>query len=178
MKDWNVVLTAHMNQGRRLLRKLGQWGEFQSSGFHEVILGKVLDVEEFLEALRRLWEKEPGFSEILSTVVPLRCLFPFTLENLMSRLQAETLPLIEEIGDSPFYVRMKRRGHKGELSSQAVEQELDAFLLDECVRRGLKAHIDFRDAEKIMVIETIHNQCALGLITRELKARYPFIKIK
>ena len=178
MKDWNVILTAYMNQGRRLLREVGSQGQFQSSGFHEVILGKVPEVDEFLEALRCLWEENPGFSEVLSTVVPVRRVFPFTLENLIPRLKEETQSLIDEIGEAHFYVRMKRRGHKGELSSLAVEQEIDAFLKEECVRRGQKCQIDFAEPDKIVVIETIHNQCGLGLVTREMKARYPFIKIK
>jgi len=29
-----------------------------------------------------------------------------------------------------------------------------------------------------VVVEIIHNQCGLGLITREMKERYPFIKLK
>jgi len=178
MKDWNVVLTAFMNQGRRLLRMIDSLGEFQDSGFHEVFLGKVPDMEAFLEDLRRRWEEEPEFSEVLSTVVPIRQVFPFTLENLLSRLQEATQVLLDDIGESSFYVRMKRRGHKGELSSLAVEQQLDAFLKQECERRGQKCHIDFDQAEKIVVIETIHNQCGIGLVTREMKARYPFIKVK
>lgn len=178
MKDWNVILTAYMNKGRQLLRMVDSLGDFQGSGFHEVFIGKVPGLDKFLEDLRRLWEEEPDLSEVLSTVVPIRQVFPFTLENLLPRLQKETQDLLNDIGDSPFYVRLKRRGHKGELSSLSIEQELDSFLKELCARRGQRCRIDFDEAEKIIVIETIHNQCGIGLVSREMKARYPFIKVK
>ncbi len=178
MKEWNVVVTSHMDQEHQLRRELEGLGEFQPSGFREVMLGRVPHVEEFLETLRRLWEEKPFLPELLSTVVPLRLVFPFTLENLVERLKEETLILSPEIGDRAFYVRMKRRGHKGELSSLEVEQALDQFLKDELAARGQKGHIDFDNPEIILVVETIHNQCGLGLVSREMKERYPFVKVK
>lgn len=178
MRDWNVVLTSQMYQEKRLLKELEGLGEFQGSGFREVIIGQVPEVKGFLETLKHLWEEKPFLSHLLSTVVPLRKVFPFTLENLLARLKEEALPLGPEIGDAPFYVRMKRRGHKGELSSLEVEQALDGFLKEELTSRGQKCHIDFVDAAVILVVETIHNQCGLGLITRQMKERYPFIKVK
>lgn len=178
MKDWNVVITSHMGEESRLLRELEDLGEFHPSGFREVILGKVPDVAGFLETLRRGWEEKPYLPIILSTVIPVRVVFPFTLENLLPQLRERVLDFIPEIGNAPFYVRMKRRGHKGELSSQEVEQALDPFLLEELAARGLKGHIDFDAPEVILVVETIHNQCGLGLVTREIKERYPFIKVK
>lgn len=178
MKDWNVVLTSQMNQEKRLLKELAGLGEFQASGFREVVIGKVPELDAFLETLKRYWEEKPFFSNILSTVVPLRVVFPFTLENLVPRLEEQALALGPEIGDAPFYVRMKRRGHKGELSSQEVEQTLDLFLKTELTARGQKCHIDFEHATVLVVVETIHNQCGLGLVTRQMKERYPFIKVK
>jgi tRNA(Ser,Leu) C12 N-acetylase TAN1 len=178
MKEWNVVVTSHMNQERRLLRELEPLGEFHPSGFREVIIGQVPDVPGFLEILRQYWAEKPFFPHLLSTVVPLRVVFAFTLENLLLRLKEEALALGPEIGDAPFYVRMKRRGHKGELSSLEVEQALDEFLKEELAARGQRCHIDFDQAEVILIVETIHNQCGLGLVTREMKERYSFIKVK
>jgi tRNA(Ser,Leu) C12 N-acetylase TAN1 len=178
MKEWNVVITSQMGNEHRLLRELEGLGEFHPSGFREVIVGKVPDVEDFLEILKRDWEKKPFIPQILSTVVPIRVLFPFTLENLVARLQEKIPELFEEIADAVFYVRMKRRGHKGELSSQEVEQSLDRFILEELAARGGRGRIDFDAPEVIVVVETIHNQCGLGLVTREMKERYPFIKVK
>jgi tRNA(Ser,Leu) C12 N-acetylase TAN1 len=178
MQDWNVVVTSHMGEERRLIRELAELGEFHPSGFREVILGKVPDVHAFLETLNRFWEEKPYIPQMLSTVTPIRTVFPFTLELLLPKLKENILEFIEEIGDAVFYVRMKRRGHKGEVSSQEVEQALDQFLLAELAARGLKGHIDFVAAEVMVVVETIHNQCGLGLVTKEMKERYPFVKVK
>jgi tRNA(Ser,Leu) C12 N-acetylase TAN1 len=178
MKEWNVVLTSQMDQERRLLRELEGLGEFSPSGFREVIIGKVPDLTIFLETLKEYWEGKAFFPQLLSTVVPVRRVFPFTLENLVDRLQEEVRPLAAEIRDQAFYVRMKRRGHKGEISSLEVEQALDHFLKEELTSRGFSPHIDFTRPEVIVVVETIHNQCGLNLITREMKDRYPFIKVK
>jgi tRNA(Ser,Leu) C12 N-acetylase TAN1 len=178
MKDWNVVITSHMWQEDRLLKELAGLGEFRPSGFAAVILGKVQEVGQFLEVLRVLWNKSPFLAEYLSSVVPIRIVFPFTVENIAERLREEVRALAPEIGDRAFYVRMKRRGHKGEFSSQEVEQALDRFLTEEFCSRGQECRVDFETADIIVAVETIHNQCGLGLITREMKERYPFIKVK
>ena len=178
MKDWNVILTSQMDQERRLLRELAGLGEFSPSGFREVILGKVPDLTAFLETLKGWWEEKPFLPQLLSTAAPVSRVFPFTLENLVPRLKEEVLPLMADIGDRAFYVRMKRRGHKGELSSLEVEQALDQFLKEELAAQGFSPHIDFNNPEVIVLLETVHNQCGLALITRQMKERYPFIKVK
>lgn len=178
MKDWNVVVTSYMYQEQRLLRELAEMGEFQPSGFTAVLVGKVPNLAAFLENLKEAWEKRPFLAQFLSSLVPIRTVFPFTLDNLLERLKQETLALGPEIGDKAFYVRMRRRGHKGELVSLEIEQALDQFLKEELVARGQQCRIDFDAAEVIVVVETIHNQCGLGLVTREMKERYPFVKVE
>jgi tRNA(Ser,Leu) C12 N-acetylase TAN1 len=178
MKEWNVVLTSQMGQEHRLLREVSDFGEFHPSGFREVLIGKVPDPSEFLEILKRSWETRPFLPEILSTAVPVQVVFPFTLENLMDRLKQEALAFLPEIDEKPFYVRVKRRGHKNEISSQGVEQALDHFLLEELASQGRQGRIDFDQPELILFVELLHNQCGLTLITRDMKERYPFIKVK
>ena len=178
MKDWNLVITSFMRQERRLLQELSGMGEFQPSGFAAVILGKVSDVHAFMEKLRELYGKSPVLSDLLSTVVPVRTVFPFTLENLETRLEEEIRALAPEIGGRAFYVRMKRRGHKGELKSVELEQTLDRFLKEEFCSQGQNCFVDFQAAEVIVVIETVHSQCGVGLVIREMKERYPFVRIE
>jgi adenylyl- and sulfurtransferase ThiI len=115
---------------------------------------------------------------MLSTATPIQALFPFTLEDLLERLKLEALAFLPAIGEKPFYVRVKRRGHKGEISSQEVEQALDRFLLDELATQGREGRIDFNQPDCILLVELLHNQGGLTLITREMKERYPFIKVK
>lgn len=178
MKDWNVVLTSRMGEENRLLREMADFGEFHLSGFRAVILGKVPAPMEFLETLKHKWETQPFFPEMLSTVTPIQVLCSFILENLLDRLKHEALVFLPAIDVKPFYVRVKRRGHKGEISSQEVEQALDHFLLDELAMQGRQGRIDFHHPELILFVELLHNQGGLTLITREMKERYPFIKVK
>jgi tRNA(Ser,Leu) C12 N-acetylase TAN1 len=178
VKDWNVVITGYMRQEKRLLAELSGLGEFHPSGFAAVILGKVSDINEFLETLKGRLAKNPVLPDLLSTVVPVRKVFPFTLENLKERLEQEIRALAPEIGSQAFYVRLKRRGHKGELKSQEVEQALDRFLQEEFCAQGQNCFVDFQAAEAIVVIETVHDQCGVGLVTRKMKEQYPFIKIE
>lgn len=177
MRDWNVVVTSYMRQERRLLAELADLGEFGASGFAAVILGKVPDVGKFFETVKARLEKNPVLPELLSSVTPVRRVFPFTLENLEERLRQEIRALAPEIGGRAFYVRLKRRGHKGELHSVEVEQALDRLIQEEFCAQGQNCFVDFHRAEVIVVVETVHNQCGVELVTREMKERYPFIKI-
>lgn len=178
MKDWNVLLTSQMGQERRLMQEVADYGEFHPSGFRAVIIGRVSDTAEFLEILKHKWETQPFFPAMLSSATAIQALFPFTLENLTKRLKHEALAFLPAIGENAFYVRVKRRGHKGEISSQEVERALDQFLLAELAAQGRQGRIDFDHPELILFIELLHNQCGLTLITREMKERYPFIKVK
>jgi tRNA(Ser,Leu) C12 N-acetylase TAN1 len=178
MKDWNVVLTSHMGEEHRLLKEIADYGDFQAAGFREVIIGKVPDPAEFLEILKHSWETQPFLSGMLSTATPVHRLFSFPTEELMDRLRQESLAFLPRLEGKAFYVRVKRRGHKGEISSQEVEQALDRFLLDELAARGQPGRIDFDSPDVMLFVEILHNQCGLTLITPEMKQRYPFIKVK
>jgi tRNA(Ser,Leu) C12 N-acetylase TAN1 len=178
MKDWNVVLTSQMGQEHRLLQEMAALGEFRPSGFRAVFIGKVSDPLAFLETLKQAWETQPFLAEMLSTATPVQALFPFTLENLLDRLKEAAREFLPEIEAQSFYVRVKRRGHKGEISSQEVEQALDRFLLEELAARGRPGRIDFQEPEVILLVELLHNQAGLCLVTREMNERYPFVKIK
>ncbi len=178
MKEWNVVVTGHMGQQPRLLRELADLGEFEASGFREVLLGRVPDLHGFLEVLRQRWQEQPFLPQFLSTVTPVTVVFPFTLENLLPRLKEASQAFLPELGHKAFYVRVKRRGHKGEIKSQEVEQELDHFLLETLAAVATPGHIDFTHPDVIFMVELLHNQCGIGLITREMRERYPFIKVK
>lgn len=43
---------------------------------------------------------------------------------------------------------------------------------------GKQAKVDFEAPDKIIVVEMVQNECGVGLITKEKKERFPFIKIK
>ncbi|MCL4475506.1 MAG: hypothetical protein M1508_04665 [Nitrospirae bacterium] len=54
---------------------------------------------------------------------------------------------------------------------------MDAFILESPDRTGKQAQINFGDPHKIIIVETIENRAGVGLITKEMKGKYPFIKV-
>ena len=144
-----------------------------------MILGRVEDVIAFLEALETLRRENPQRLRHLSQIVPIEKNFSFTLSNFTDRLREIIAPYAEEIeNNSTFYIRVRRRGHKGEISSLEVEHEMDTFILETLERAGKQARISFEEPDRIIIIETIENRAGIGLITREMKERYSFIRVK
>lgn len=61
--EWNILATANRRQERYLLRLLSRYGEFKGSGYRDVVIGKVEDVDTFLEILETL--RQEGAVSIL-----------------------------------------------------------------------------------------------------------------
>jgi len=178
MREWNILVTAHWGQERKALRFLAQHGEFKSSGFKDVLRGHVEDVDLFLSKLELMRQESPGRIDSLSQVVPLEQTFYFELPDFMEKLKETVLPYAEKIEDKKFYVRVKRRGHKGEMSSQEIEKQIAGFILKNLEKAGKQAHVNFDEPDVIIVIETIANWAGVTLITREMKQKYPLVKVK
>jgi tRNA(Ser,Leu) C12 N-acetylase TAN1 len=177
--EWNVLATAFMRKERHLLRFLREYGEFRGSGFRDVIVGKVEKVEAFLEALANTRREHPGRLRHLSQIVPIEKTFPFELSDFKEKLKDAIIAYAEQLENNcRFYVRVKRRGHKGELSSMEIEKEISAFLLDALEKDGKQAQVRFEDPDKFIIVETIGNRTGIGLITRAMRERYPFIRVK
>jgi tRNA(Ser,Leu) C12 N-acetylase TAN1 len=178
MKEWNVLVATHRGQEKKSLRFLSQHGEFKSSGFKDVLLGHVEDVNLFLDKLELMRQENPGRMSSLSQIVPLERTFSFKLSDLLDKLKETVSPYIEKVADKTFYVRVKRRGHKGEISSQECEKEIAEFVLDHLEKAGKQAHVRFDDPDVIIVVEMIANWAGVTSITREMKEKYPLVKVK
>jgi len=178
MREWNILATAHWGQERRALRFLAQHGEFKSSGFKDVLRGHVEDVNLFLVNLEMIRQESPGRIDSLSQVVPLEQTFYFELPDLIEKLKETVLPYVEKIEDKKFYVRVKRRGHKGEISSQEIEKQVAGFVIEKIEKAGKHAQVTFSDPDVVIVVETIANWAGVTLITREMKEEYPLVKVK
>ena len=178
MREWNILVTAHWGQERKALRFLAQHGEFKSSGFKDVLRGNVEDVGLFLGKLELMRQESPGRIDFLSQVVPLDQTFYFELPDFTEKLKETVLPYAERIEDKKFYVRVKRRGHKGEMSSQETEKQIAGFILENLEKAGKQAHVNFGKPDVIIVIETIANWAGITLITKEMKGKYSLVKVK
>jgi tRNA(Ser,Leu) C12 N-acetylase TAN1 len=55
---------------------------------------------------------------------------------------------------------------------------MDAFILNALKRIAKQTRIDFKNPDRIIVVETVKNRSGVGLITREMKEKYPLIKVK
>lgn len=176
--EWNILATAIKRQERYLLRLLSRYGEFRGSGYRDVVMGRVEDVDDFLENLETMRKENPEKLRPLSQVVSVERTFQFDLSDFKDKLKEVIPPYVELVENRRFYVRVKRRGHKGEISSLEVEKEMDAFILEALDKTGKQAQVNFEDPDKIIIVETIGNQAGVGLITREMKGKYPFVKVK
>lgn len=178
MREWNILVTAHWGLERKALRFLAQYGEFKSSGFKDVLRGHVEEVGLFLGKLELVRQEGSRGIDSLSQVVPLEQTFHFELLDFIEKLKEAVLPYAEKIEDKKFYVRVKRRGHKGEISSQEIEKEVAGFIIEKLEKAGKQAQVSFGEPDVIIVVETIANWAGVTLITRDMKEKYPLVKVK
>ena len=179
MWAFNVVVTlASKGRFRHLLRELAPHGEFRKTEFLGVIIGRVEDPTTFLESIREKRQKQLiGFQD-LGRVVPLERVFVFHLEEFPAKAKAALRPYVEDLEGKRFYVRLERRGLKGQIVSPEVERELDAFIEQTLVVAGRKpAQIDFEHPDAVVVVETVGDRCGVGLLTREMMDRYDFVRV-
>jgi tRNA(Ser,Leu) C12 N-acetylase TAN1 len=178
MKEWNILATAAREQERYLLRFLNEYGEFKGSGFRDVVLGRVEEIDAFLRTLENLREENPIKLNPLSQIVPLEKTFHFDLSDFKDKLKEMLSSYVDRIENKKFYLRVKRRGHKGEISSLEVEKEVADFIMGSLEKAGKKAQVSFNDPDCILIVETIGNWAGVGFITKEMKEKYSFIRIK
>ncbi|MGQ0694482.1 MAG: THUMP domain-containing protein [Nitrospiraceae bacterium] len=174
---WNVLATAKNHEQGHLARLFKRFGDFGWAPYLGVLLGRVEDHQAFFEQLRRGEESAPGFLRPLARLVPLDRTFLFTTDTLIPLLKEELVGHIDQIGSGSFHVRLERRGHKGVIHSQQIEQELARIVADVQAQRGHFHRVDFKDPDVIIAIEIVGNECGVGLITRQLRERYPFVKV-
>jgi len=178
MAEWNILATAYWGREKNALRFLTRHGEFRSSGFKDVIRGHVEDIDLFLEKIETMRQENPGRINFISQIIPLERTFHFDLSDFMDKLKQTVSPYLEKVEGKRFYVRVKRRGHKGELSSQEIEKEISGFILESLEKAGKPAHVGFDDPDAIIVVETIADWAGVGWVSRDMKERYLLVKIK
>jgi len=178
MVDWNIIATAQPGRDRDLLQELNQLGDFRRPGFRGVLIGRVADVNHFLETVRQAAEQGMKWVEALARVLPVEQIFRFTPETFEAELKAAVAPFIERMVAGTFYVHIERRGFKGRIISPEVERALDTYVIGLAAEHGKTLQVSFEDADYVIVAETISDMCGVAMLTRELRARYPFVKIR
>ena len=177
LPSWNVVVTAKDHEQRHLARCVKRLGDFRWTPFLGLLVGRVEDHEAFCEQLLRSEEERPGFLRPLARLIPTDRTFVFQVEHLPSLLERAVLAYADRIDSGSLYVRIERRGHAGDIHSQPLEQQLDPTLLAHLREQGAVPLIDFKDPDAIVAVELIVDECGVGLITRTMRERFPFVKV-
>lgn len=173
--DWNVVVTVRQDFSRALalLRKLGV---VERTGLFNVLVMRVPRIRDLLEQILQRPAEERFFSTI-SHVVPVTHKLSFsTAEDLERGVQDIVLGWAPELAGKSLHVRMRRRGHKGELHGLEVEQRIGRALLDELARRGTPGRFALADPDAVIAIETLRDEAGLALWPRIDLERYPFLR--
>jgi len=176
---FNVVVTMASNgRFRHLLQELAPHGEFRKTEFLGVIIGRVENPMTFLESIREKRQKQLIAFQDMGRVVPLERVFVFHLEEFLEKTRGAVLPFVDELAGKRYYVRLERRGLKGQIVSPEVERELDAFIEQTLATAGREpARVDFEHPDAVVVVETIGDRCGVGLLTREMLDRYDFVRV-
>lgn len=175
--SWNILATAKDHQQRHLARRLTRFGDFHWTAYRGLLVGRVEDQPAFFAQLLRCEEDEPGFLAPVARIVPISRTIGFTPENLLCQLKEIVLGWAGRIDSRTFYVRCERRGQAGVLHSHDLEQALEAVLRRYLQAQGHQPRVDFKDPELIIAVELIDNVCGVGLITKALRAQYPFVRV-
>lgn len=174
---WNVVVTAKDHEQRHLARLVKRLGDFWWTPFLGVLVGRVEDHEAFCDQLRRNEENRPEFLHPLARLIPIDRTFAFRVEDLAAQLGRAVLAYADRIDSGSFYVRIERRGDARDIHCQPLEQELDRTLMEHLQEQGAAPRIDFKDPDAIVAVELIGDECGVGLITRTMRERFPFVKV-
>jgi tRNA(Ser,Leu) C12 N-acetylase TAN1 len=177
LESWNVLATAKEGQYRRLSRLLRPFGDFRRTRFLGLFVGRVRQPLRFFEELLRLEKDSPGFLDPVSKLVPIDKTFEFSVDDFEERLKEALMPYAEQIKSGSFYVRIERRGHKGEIHSQHVEQGLGRMLIEHLGAHGHAPSLNFKDPDLILVVETLDETCGVTALPRDMRERFPFIRI-
>ncbi|KYH37911.1 MAG: conserved hypothetical protein, containing THUMP domain, partial [Candidatus Hecatellales archaeon B24] len=156
-----------------VLKEIKGMGDFKRTGFKEVLIGEVENLEAFLADI----EAKPFIP--ISRVIPYEEAFHFSPENLLEILKERVGKYVDAVKTGKtFCVRMERRGFKGKLSSKEVEREIGSHLWKLLEERGEKPRVNLEDPDETVIIQTLGNLCLLGLIDKNLKQRHPLVRVK
>ena len=177
MQPWNVVATCRRGGERGALRELKFFGGFHPTGFHDVLAGHVEDRARFLDDLLKGREMRDPVWRFLVRIVPVDTVFSFTVETFRDRLGEVVDTLAGRMPPGAFYVRIERRGHKGEIPTPEVEREMDGRIIAAHERLGLSSRVDFKQFSSVVAVETFRDAGGAGIVLRETMERYPFLKV-
>ena len=175
--DWNIVVTCQQGGQRAVRRALHPLVRLRRSGFRNVLVGRVDDVEAFLAAVAELLERRRSLGAALGKVRVIEHTFAVDVERFHEQLAAAAAALIDQLVGQSFHVRVERRGHKGVINTQSTEKALGDFLYGELESRGHAPTVTFTDPDVVVAVELIGDVAGIGLVPRERCQRFPFARV-
>jgi len=177
MHDWNVVVSVRSDCYRWARQRLREYARVDRTDYCNILALRAADPDAFIEELCRATEIDPRLRDCLARAMPAPHTFLFqTAEEFEQRAQTAVAHFLPALGGKTFYVRMHRRGFRGTLASQKLEQLLDKYLLEGLAAAGTPGQVRFADADAVVVIETVGQWAGTALVTRALWARCPFVE--
>jgi tRNA(Ser,Leu) C12 N-acetylase TAN1 len=175
---WNVLATALEGRRDALLIALRRLGRFRRGGYRNVVVGHVDDPPGFLRGVRDALASDPLLPTALAKVVPIEATVRFEATNAVDVVANAVEPFVERLAGGSFFVRLERRGLKGRLHTPTFERDLADRVWRALESRGHTPRVDFKDADAVLVVETIGDEAGLAVLTRALRREYPFVKIR
>ena len=137
MKDWNVVITVDEEGFEDACDYLENISHVSSTDYYNVVVMEVDDIPGLLERIRRDMEGLGDLRSVISRVLPVTRTFAFSngpeFEQRAAAIVREWGPDLE---DKSFYVRMHRRGFRGDIDSEQMERRLGEVIIETVQERG------------------------------------------
>jgi len=146
-------------------------------GFRDVLVGHLEERPRFLEEIRKGREVRDPLWRYVRRVIPIDEVFSFTLETFRESLGVVIDGIADRVPPGPFYVRLERRGHKGEIPTPEVEKEMGGRIIALHEANGKASRIDFKEFRCVVAVETFGDVGGVGIILREEIERFPFLKV-
>ena len=175
---WNVIATAKPDHEAEAHAALARLGEVHESPFPNVVLVTVDDVGAFADALMKVIADDPAVGRSVARLLPAQHTFHF---ESLADLEAITRQLIDDWADEldgvTFHVRCHRRGRVNDLDTAEEEDFLGDAILRLLDDRGTPGRVSFDDPDVVIDIETLNDEAAISMWTRDDLSSYPFLRI-
>ena len=161
-----------------LLHWLRRHGAFRGGGYRNVAIGRVAALPTFLDAVRDDLARAPGLAAALGRILPIERTLRLDPNDALASLEEAIVPLHPRLAGGSYFVRLERRGLRDALHSTDVERALGAALWRALEAAGHMPRVAFRDADAVIVIETLGDRAGIGIVDRKLRSAYPFVRIR
>jgi tRNA(Ser,Leu) C12 N-acetylase TAN1 len=176
---WNLLVTSQEGQREALRRALRPLARFRRGGFPNVLVATVEDPAGFLDGLGEVCAASEIVRASVGKVIPVDRTLRFAApETFRDEVLAVLGTLVDRLEGRTFFVRIFRRGFRGQIDSTRLEGEVGAHLVGLLEARGGRPKVRFDDADVAVVIETLHDEVGIAFLDRARRVTYPFIRVR